>query len=191
METNWKEEMISFNTLAKAGSIFFSVFLWLDVKTSIIYEQTREETICKTWTPRLYVSGIDLPDLVFFSSMLFSPTIIKKPTQWKRSRQQDQPFLWKKLLLTSGTQEKPVKKEKTGLAHMWGRVGGQLLLDLLSWTSQLNLHVWCKLRVSEALECTPDLQGEVNPWKELHLDPGAPRVSIQMQSGGKQVSSIV
>lgn len=65
METNWKEEMISFNRLAKAGNIF-SVFLWLDVKNSIIYEQTGEETICKTWTPQLYVSGIDLP--YFFSS---------------------------------------------------------------------------------------------------------------------------
>lgn len=30
--------------------------------------------------------------------------------------------------------------------------------------------------MSEALECTPDLQREVNPQKELHLDPGAPRV---------------
>lgn len=65
METNWKEEMISFNGLAKAGNIF-SVFLWLDVKNSIIYEQTGEGTICKTRTPQLYVSGIDLPD--FFSS---------------------------------------------------------------------------------------------------------------------------
>lgn len=58
---------------------------------------------------------------------------------------------------------------------MWGRVGGQLLLALLSWTSQLNLHIWCELKASEALECT-DLQREVNSQKELYSDPGAPRV---------------
>lgn len=69
---------------------------------------------------------------------------------------------------------KTYKKEKTGLAHMWGRAGGQLLLALFSWATQLNLHICCELKVSEALECTPDLQREVNPQKELHLDPGAP-----------------
>lgn len=76
METDWKEEMISFNMLAKAGNIFF-VFLWLSVKNFTINEQT-EETICKTWTPQLYVSGIDLPE--FFSIYVIFLFSNKKPT---------------------------------------------------------------------------------------------------------------
>lgn len=59
---------------------------------------------------------------------------------------------------------------------MWSQVGGQLLLALLPRISQLNLHIWCELKVSEALECTPDLQREISPQKKLHLDPGALRV---------------
>lgn len=43
--------------------------------------------------------------------------------------------------------------------------------------SNLNLHMWCELKVSEALECTSDLQREVNSQKQLHLDPGAPPVN--------------
>lgn len=147
METNWKEEMISFNRLAKAGNIFFSVFLWLDVKNSIIYEQTGEETICKTWTPQLYVSGIDLPD--FFFHLLFFSTIIKKQPNEREINQDSKisvlhppvlplivetfAYLWHSI--------KTYKKEKTGLVHMWGWAGGQLLLALLSWASQLNLHI--------------------------------------------------
>lgn len=84
LETDRKEEMMCFNRLAKAGNIFF--LLWLSVKNPIINEQTGEETICKTRTPQLYVSGIDLPE--FFPSILFSSSMIKEQPK-KREVAQD------------------------------------------------------------------------------------------------------
>lgn len=78
LETDCKEGMIYFNRLAKAGKGIF-VFLWPSVKISIINEQTGEETICKTWTPQLYVFGIGLPE--FFSIyVIFLFNNKKKPS---------------------------------------------------------------------------------------------------------------
>lgn len=120
--------------------------------------QTGEETICKTWAPQFNVSGTDLSD--FFPSMLFYSSI-KQPNKREVERTTRlvwciyQSFLWKEkpLLICSSTW-----KENT-ISYM--KSSRRPALSCLTpmnktWIRQLNLHIWCELEVSEALECTPD-----------------------------------